>query len=337
MTTLHDTAAPVYPAVSLPADAIPANASPAADKTAVHEAAVAEIVEMIRAKYTEDGLRSFAIGRRAYEHAVWQKNNFPGAYLNGDFNNLMARIRDDVRMYVPIKAESIRVADWTRCHVLREIVAKEASRDIADSLSMHEYLALVGKALHFTVADLEGDLNPCFLDMIKGVAADRANPDGRVTTEDFLNRIAATVKRAADAKLAALNPSKAAAKLASDKVKADSAAVAKSVKDITASIDAGIASGAIKPEGALAILEGVAKHHGTPLRAASIGFDPATASVTECEQAIDVMFSAGRIAEMKAMMARLEKRIATMEKAVGGAVVKAKAAKVSAEPVAVAA
>jgi uncharacterized protein (DUF2267 family) len=235
----------------------------------------------------------------------------------------MARIRDDVRMYVPIKAESIRVADWTRCHVLRERVASEASREIADSLSMHEYLAIVGKALHFNVRDLEGDLNPCWLDMIKDVAADRAKPDGRVSTEDFLARITRTVKLAADAKRAALDPIAAAAKDASDKVKATQAAVTKTAKDITNAVNDGITGGSITPEGALAILEGVAKHHGKPLVAASVGFDPAACTVADCETLAAAMFAAGKLVEMKALVAKLSTGIAKMEKAASKAASKA--------------
>ena len=77
----------------------------------MHERAVAEIVQMIRAKYEDEGTRNFAIGKRAYEHAQWQRGNFPG-YTGSDFDSLMRRIRDDVRLYVPIKADSIRVDDW---------------------------------------------------------------------------------------------------------------------------------------------------------------------------------------------------------------------------------
>src|SRR4051794_31771412 len=48
------------------------------NRATVHQAAVAEIVGMIRAKYEDEGVRNFAIGKRAFEHAQWQKGNFPG-------------------------------------------------------------------------------------------------------------------------------------------------------------------------------------------------------------------------------------------------------------------
>lgn len=302
------------------------------EKADFNKAAVADIVGLIREKYTEEGLRSFAIGKRFFEHAQWQKGNFSGVYQTGDFDSLARHVREEVRLYVPIKAESIRVADWARCHVLRELIAKEISAEHASMLTMFEYLAIVGKALKFTVADLEGDLNPCWLDMVKGVVADRAKENGRVTREDFENRIALTFKKAADAKLQAMDPAKAAAKIASDKVKASAASVAKSVKDITTAIDTGLASGAISPEGALAVLEGVAKHHGKPLVSATIGLDPATATCKDWETAVDIAFTNGKIVEMKAAMAHLAKRIAQAEKALtGGVPVKAPKATPKAE------
>lgn len=285
------------------------------DKTSIHEAAVAEIVGMIRAKYEDEGTRNFAIGGRAYKHAQWQKANFPGTYLNGDFDALMNRVRDDVRMWVPIKAESIRIAHWVRCHVLRELIRKEAGDVVAESLTMMEYMAIVGKALHFTVKDLEGEILPCWLDMVKGVAADRS-ADRRVVREDFENRVVETIKRAEAAKVAKLDPVKAATLAAGNAVKAEAAKVAKATKDITSSINDGIASGAITSEGALAILEGVAKHHGKPLVAASIGFDPLTATAEDCERMIAVMFSAGRITEIRAIVAKGNKAIAKFDKRV---------------------
>ena len=113
-------------------------ATPVDDRGTVHERAVAEIVGMIRAKYEDESTRNFAIGKRAFEHAVWQRGNFPG-YTGSDFDTLMRRVRDDVRLYVPIKADSIRVDDWGRCHVMRELVRTSDGDSIAESLSMHEY------------------------------------------------------------------------------------------------------------------------------------------------------------------------------------------------------
>ncbi|SIO37433.1 hypothetical protein SAMN05444166_4191 [Singulisphaera sp. GP187] len=281
------------------------------NRASVHETAVAEIVEMITAKYTEEGARNFAIGKRAFEHAQWQKGSI-NDYGSGDFDKLMSRIRDEVRIYVSIKAESIRVSDWTRCHVLRELVRAEIA-DAADSLSMFEYLAIVGKALHFTSKDLEGSINEGWLDMIRGVAAERSQGT-RVTREDFTNRIQATVKRIADAK-AALNPAKAALEAAATAVKKQARDAAKATEDITTSLSDGLAKGAVTPEAALSILENVAKAHGKPLPANAVGFDPASCTLKDCELLALAMFSSGKYTEMVALRDKLDKMVSAIDKA----------------------
>ena len=318
MATLHDTTSTVNGQDAATADhkvTIDATfVDVAASVVSQHETVVSEIVGMIRDKFTEEAKRSFAIGERFYKHAVWQKNHFPGEYTNTDLTNLASRIRDEVRVHVAVKPESIRVADWARCFVLRTLVAKEAGDGVADSLSMYEYLAIVGKALHFNVRDLEGDLNPCWLDMIKGVAVDRA-ADKRVSTEQFFDRIKATVATAAAARVAKLDPAAAQAAAASSAVKADKAAKTKAEKSVLESIDNGIKAGAIRPETALEILESVAAFHGKPLVSNAIGFNPTTATIADCDTLAAAMFSAGKLVEMKHLAAKLAKGIAAMEKA----------------------
>ena len=52
------------------------------DRSVFHKGAVADIVGMIRAKFEDEGTRNFAIGKRAYEHAQWQRDNFPAARIS---------------------------------------------------------------------------------------------------------------------------------------------------------------------------------------------------------------------------------------------------------------
>ena len=114
-----------------------------------NKSAIADIVGMIRAKYTEEGERNFAIGKRFLEHARWQKSTFTSPYEKGDFESLARHVREEVRLYVTIKAESIRVTNWAKCHELRELVGKEISHEHASMLSMYEYLAISPDALKF--------------------------------------------------------------------------------------------------------------------------------------------------------------------------------------------
>ena len=279
------------------------------DRGAVHERAVAEIVGMIRAKYEDEGTRNFAIGKRAYEHAQWQRGNFPG-YTGSDFDSLMRRIRDDVRLYVPIKADSIRVDDWARCHVLRELV-REQIGDSADSLSCFEYDRLQRKALAFDKRNVEGTLVAGWLEMIRGVIADRET--GRVTSEDFLSRIDANAKRLAAAEKAA-DPVQAAAIEAAASITKKADDVRKANKAVTTAVSDALAKGNLSPEGVLGIVEHVAKELKKPMPA-SFGFDPAGCTVQDCELLASAMFAAGKFAEMKFLVDRLGKMVAAVEKA----------------------
>ena len=179
----------------------------------VHETAVAEIVGLIRAKYEDEGTRNEAIGKRAFEHAQWQRGNFP-AYTGSDFDTLMNRIRDDVRLYVTIKASSIRVADWVRGYVLKNLVSQAIEIDLADQLSNYEYIAITAKALAFSKKDVEGELVAGWIDFVKSVGGDRLKGI-RVSAENFTERFDAHVKVLAAA-VATVDPVAAAAKLASE-------------------------------------------------------------------------------------------------------------------------
>lgn len=275
----------------------------------VHEAAVAEIVGLIRAKYEDEGTRNEAIGGRAFEHAQWQRGNFPG-YTGSDFDTLMNRIRDDVRLYVTIQAKSIRVADWVRGYVLKTLVTAAIGEDSA-KITMHEYLVLVAKALAFSKKDVEGELVAGWLDFVKSIAFDRSQ-GVRVSAESFRERYEAHEKGLAALAVSA-DPAAAAAKVASEAVKAKAKAVGKANEDITASVSDALVGGHISAEGVLGILENVAKHHSIPLPSA-IGFDPARCTIADCDLLASTMFQAGKYAEMVHLRNKLDKMVSAVEK-----------------------
>ena len=280
-----------------------------------HTEGINRIVGLIRSKYEDESTRNFEIGREALDLAIRQRESVGAkTYTKADFDNQMARIRDEVRYFVPIKPESIQVAVWVRCFAMRAKVGEDITPERAALLSMYDYKIMLGEGFRWNSADLEGTLNPCWLDMIKGVAQDRS---GGVVVQsvDFENRVVSTIKRAAEARLEKLDPVKAASAAVSKGVKASAEAIARTVKDVYAALDSGISRGTIKPGGALSILESVAKSHGVPLIAASIGFDPITASVEDCEMLIAAMFGAGRRAQLQAIMEKSSRAIAIMERA----------------------
>ncbi len=281
------------------------------DRGTVHEKAVAEIVGLIRAKYEDESTRNFAIGKRAFEHAQWQKGNFPG-YTGSDFDTLMRRVRDDVRLYVPIKADSIRVDDWVRCHVMRELVRKSEGDSIAESLSMHEYNRLIGKALSFDKKNVEGSLVLGWIDLIRSVAADRAKDGGRVTSEDFLGRISEKEKSIEASKVTA-DPVKAAAVKAASEITKKADDSRKANKAVTSAVSDALAKGNLDTDGILGIVEHVAKEMKLPLPPA-FGFDPSTCTVEDCKLLAGAMFAAGKFTEMKFLADKLSKMVSAVEK-----------------------
>jgi hypothetical protein len=293
---------------------VSATGTPAVDPNdvkATHDAAVNDIVGMVRAKYEDEGDRNFAIGARTYEHLLWQKEKFP-AFEGQDFDNLCNRVRDDVRIFVAISPKAIKLGEWVRCHVLRELVRTAAGDAVANAISFFEYRSSYGEALHFVKAELHGELKPGWLDFYKGVAADRATGK-RVSSEDFMARHANVVKALKDAAVAA-DPAAAAAKAASEALKAKARAVSKANEDVTSSVSDSLVNGYLTPEGVMSIVENVTRHHGLSLPT-KFGFDPATCTVDDCRLLADTMFAAGKFVEIKALASVLSKMVATVEKA----------------------
>jgi len=266
-----------------------------------HETAVAEIVSLILGKFSEEGERSFAIGKRAYEHALWLKWKFPD-YQSADFNSMVKQIRESVSDHIPIKAESIRVSDWVRCHVLREL-CRDVIADLADQLSMNEYRAIVGKALSFSTKDLTGHLNLGWLDMIREIATNRIS-GGRVSRKDFDERVAATIQHIATLMAA---DARTAKKAALSEAKAKRRAAKKTQKALTKVLSEGIANEHVSPEHALSILYSVAKQHGKPMSRGLGGFNPAECTERDCDLLASTMFAAGKFAEIVQLQALLTK------------------------------
>jgi hypothetical protein len=92
-----------------------------------------------------------------------------------------------VRIFVAISPKSIKLGEWVRVHVLRSLVAKAAGDDVAKAISFFEYRETYGEALSFSKSDLSAELKAGWLDLYKGVAADRATGK-RVSSEAFLAR-----------------------------------------------------------------------------------------------------------------------------------------------------
>lgn len=274
----------------------------------VHDAAVADIVGMVRAKYEDEGTRNLNIGRRTYEHMLWQRERFP-SFGSQDFDNLCNRVRDDVRIHVAISPRSIRLGEWVRCHVLRCQVSEHAGSDVADSITFFEYRITYDNALKFSKSDLSAEIRPGWLDFYKSVAADRA-AGRRVSSEAFTERRDATAK-AIKATADDADPAATAARVASEAIKAKTRAVSKANEAVASSVSDAITGQHLTPESVLSIVENVCKHHGVPVPA-TIGFDPARCTMEDCELLASSMFAAGKFKEMSRLVVRLSALLATV-------------------------
>jgi hypothetical protein len=273
------------------------------DREAVHKSAVSEIIGLVIAKYEDEGTRNFAIGKRALEHAQWQKGNFPG-YEASDFDTLMNNIRDQVRLQVAIKSSSIRVGDWVKSYVLRTLVAESLGEDRAGKLSFFEYRTLIGRALAFDRKSVEGSLVPGWLDMITDIATTRLT-GGRVSTERFFELVEATEKRLTAANAKPVSPGKALAEKAADSAKANRA--------VSTAVSDALEAGNLSTENIVAIVDHLAKEHKQSMPA-QFGFNPVSCTVEDCDLLASAMFQAGKFAEMKRLVERLAPMVASVEK-----------------------
>ena len=60
-------------------------------------------------------------------------------------------------------------------------------------------------------------------------------------------------------------------------------------------------------------MEGIANAHGTPLETSAVGFNPATASIEDCNALVATMFAAGKVVEMRMMHAALGRHLAVID------------------------
>lgn len=300
----------------------------------VHETAVAEIAGMIRDKFSDEGSRNFSIGKRAFEHAQWQRGNFAG-YEGSDFDNLMNRVRDDVRIHVAISPKSIKLGEWVRCHVLRELVADAKGRDAAEKLTFFEYRNLYGKALAFSKTEVQGTLVDGWLDFIMEIVSIRTaqvirdgkpvlNVDGtpmmgRVSSEDFFSRLEKHEKALAEAARPKLSPEQEAALKAAEAAKVKVKATTKAQTDLTKLVSDSLSGEILPLPAVLGIVENVAKAHG--LEIPSLASAPTTiadcdfgkATVADCDTIASGLFKAGLYAEMVHLRDVLDKMVAAVD------------------------
>jgi hypothetical protein len=274
-----------------------------------NESAIGRIVGLLRKKFEDEGNRNLRIGNEALGHAKWQKGNFAG-FESGDFDRLMNRIADEVRLYVPIK--NIEVGKYVLAFEFT-VRARELVGDAIDKMPYHLMQRyLVPNAFAFSKTGLEGEIKPEWADFVKGIIAEQTGPKP-LNVAEFQDRVKAHADRLAAEKAAKADPGKAALEAANKALKEKAKAVGGANAAVTTAVSAALANQFLNGVQVLGIVETVAKAHGVDLP--NMGFDPMTCTVKDAKLLAQAMFGAGKIAEMKALRDTLDVLVKQAENA----------------------
>ncbi len=274
-----------------------------------NENAITKIVGLIRTKFEDEGTRNLRIGKEALGHAKWQKGNFAG-YESGDFDRLMGRVADQVRMYVPIK--NIRLGDYVRVYEFT-VQARELVGDAIDKMSYHVMLKfLVPNAFTFSKTGLAGEIKPEWAQCVKELVQTQTG-DKPLSMTEFEERVKAHADHVAAEKAAKDDPAKAALEAANKALKEKARAVTKANEAVTTAVSDALAKQHLNGTQVMGIIETVAHAHGIDLP--NVGFDPIHCTVKDAKLLAQAMFGAGKIAEMKALRDTLDVLVKQAENA----------------------
>lgn len=305
------------PSVDSPPPVVPISATPDVPEKVLskHESAVADIVCLIVKGFEDEGSRNFRIGKRTYSHLQYQHGNFP-QFVAKDCDRTINRITDEVRVLVAIDANSIRLMDWVKCHVLRELVVAAKGKEHAERLSFHEYRRLIGKALSFDKKAVSGSLVDGWLDYVMSVST-RREAGEQVRTEEFIEGIERHAKSLASSKAPARTVAEQAIadKAHADKVKA--IADKKALANIDSDVQDALGEQGIPLAEVLATVEKAAALHGhtIPTVAAPTG----KTTIADLNRIIDSLFANGQYAEMLHTRNRLSAMLDVVDRAMQAA------------------
>jgi hypothetical protein len=274
---------------------------------------VARIVGMIVDGLTTEGERNFAIGKEAYQLAVWQCSTY-AQYKSTDFDGTMRNIQLDVRSQVSIDLASIRVASWVFAHVLREQV-RAIEGDAADVIPYHEYALLAQtnkrtkkvRALVFDKTTVTGTLSESWLDFIQTLISRRANGE-RIGSEDFAAMLAKHESKIADSATATPDPATVAARAAADKLQAQSAKVSAAKDAIVTSVSDALAGNLVGAKDVVETLQTVTKGLNVQLPGLT-GFNPADASEHDVNTLVAALEGLGKWKIMGLLFTKLGERL----------------------------
>jgi len=264
-----------------------------------HDQAVLDMAEQIQANLESDSTNNFTVGRMFVDAAIRERATFPG-YTADDVEALAQDVRNTVRFTRNIRAESIKVIEWAKAYLLKELLIPAMGAELAGQFCMAEYIQLTPRMLSFSKASIEGALKKGYFDVVKTMAMQRR--DGiRIGAEEFKSRMEGANSRAAALKVSATD----AEKQVIDNAAATTKKVAgrnKAITSVTDAVSDALTKGGLGVENILSVVETSLRESGKPLPDV-FGFDPKTASITDARLLVDTMYALGKIDVLQQMAA----------------------------------
>ena len=252
----------------------PTGTPPADPRIAEYTTGVERIAALIVANDRATGERNFDIGKEALKELVKRKKSVAN-YTQSDCEKHCNQIRNEVRLYVPIGIDSIKVAEFVKRHLLREECRIAIGKPLADKMTNSHYAAFISPAFKWDSVNLTGTIRDGWIDTIRDIATGLANGEKR-GADDVKEAIEETIKTLAANKSKTTDDSKAVV----DKLKATNKerarAATKANTAVTTAVSDAMTKGGLGSENVVSIVETVARELGHPLPAIC-GFDPATA------------------------------------------------------------
>jgi len=274
--------------------------------------AIKGIVGQYVAMHQSESARSFSIGKDAYELAIGWRNVAPN-YSHIDFESMVLRIRTEVRLFVAIKPESIKVSDWVKAYRVRENVRELFGDTLAYSLTISEAIILHPSAQRFDKDTLENSLSREWLDFFTDLKAKRSANHAATVGAKFEGMVQAHKDKLAELAKSKQTDEQRQKSAAAAAGRAAAKRINEANEAITTSLTDALSNNVLPATGVMAIVETVFDACGVDMPC--VGFDPATATADECRTLAGTMYALGRYTEMVALYKRLGRYIAEMDKA----------------------
>ena len=273
------------------------------------ELAVNKLVDLtVETLDPKDMLKKYArLGAECLRVARKRKAGFK-AWSKDDFESLCDELAKKVKLRVAVK--EVRMAVY-----VRTALWVEAVRPMVPGVEKLSYYQVANKflpTLQFDPVELTGEVRKDWHVWVANTVAQQLG-DEPLSIKALDESIAARKAEIDREKLAKKDPEKV---LEQERKAAESKARAERKQAqarIGESIDKALVADHAGPADIVGIVEAVMKDHGLSLP--KVGFDPATCGAADCKLVADVMFTSGKLVEMKYLRDRLDAMIKIAENA----------------------